>query len=672
MGGRALALTRVPPAQRVYRLLVRLLTLPLLAWLWWRGRQESAYRERLGERLGLIDPEPASTDGILIQAASVGEVQAIRPLMESLAAHWPPHAITVSTQTPTGAATLREHWGQRIQHLYAPIDTPGACARFLDRLQPRLLVLVERELWPELLLQCRARDIPVVLINARLSQRSALGYQRWRALMQPVWQQLRLVCAADGPTMDRLQQLGVPGERLVHTGNLKFDLPDTAATDAPPAWPQNGPVIVAGSTHEAEEAQLLDAWPRFVLRHPGALLILVPRHPQRFDAVSQDLLQRGIGHARRSRGEEPDNDRRVWLGDTMGELARWYRLASVCFIGGSLQPIGGHNALEAMAEGRPVLFGPHTHNFESLYQQVLEVDAGQQVHSAAELFDVLDRWLGDPDKLMARGQRGRAFVESQRGATARTLASWDTHLPDLLSQAPAPVARVHLPGQSLWMAPDRLPSISPDDFDPARHQTRSIATGSGRAQALRLHLHGTEAVLRHYRRGGLVARFNPDRYWGRRVASSRAMAEFSLLRWMVARGLPVPRPLAARRAGGAWRYRADILVEWLPNTRNLAQVLDERPASAAEWAAIGRSIRRMHDEQVCHTDLNCHNLLLDSHESAWIVDFDKCSRRAGTEWKQGNLERLLRSLRKEAVRRPGFHWQEAAWKDLIKAYSAPA
>ncbi|TNF52938.1 MAG: 3-deoxy-D-manno-octulosonic acid kinase [Burkholderiales bacterium] len=672
MGRRALALTRVVPAQRAYRLLLRLLALPLLLWLWWRGRNEPAYRGRLGERLGFIDPEPASTDGILIQAASVGEVQAVRPLIEALQGRWPLHAVTVSTQTPTGAATLQSHWGQRVQHLFAPLDTPGACARFLDRLQPRLLVLVERELWPELLLQCRARAIPVVLVNARLSERSARGYRRWRALMQPVWSQLTVVGAADVPSLDRLRALGVPNERLVHTGNLKFDVPDPTSHTSMPAWTDAGPVVVAGSTHEAEEVQLLDAWPRFAARQPSAVLVLVPRHPQRFEAVSNMLAQRGIAHARRSRGEQPDAQRRVLLGDTMGELTHWYRQATVCFIGGSLQSIGGHNALEAMAEGKPVLFGPHTRNFETLYQQVLEVDAGQMVSSGAELFEVIEDWLQHPEDIQSRGERALRFVQAQRGASARTLSAWDRLLPaDLLTTPPAPVNRFQTGGQTIWFASHRLPSVEPHDFDPEQAQAQAIATGSGRGQVMKVRLHGVHAVLRHYRRGGLMARLSPDRYWGWRIPGSRAMVEYSLLRWMAARGLPVPTPLAARRIGQGPRYQADMLVEWVPGTRNLAQVLDVREVSSAEWSALGRAIRVLHDHQIFHSDLNCHNLLLDDNGEVTVIDFDKCQRRPGQDWKAANLERLLRSLRKESGRRPGFHWRDEAWPGLIQAYSSP-
>ncbi|MEZ5646601.1 MAG: 3-deoxy-D-manno-octulosonic acid kinase [Burkholderiaceae bacterium] len=673
MGRRALALIRPSPMHRAYRLLLRLLTLPLLAWLWWRGRREPGYRQRLAERLGWVDPAPSSMDGILIQAASVGEIQAARPLIQALQASWPLHALTVTTQTPTGAATLREHWGDAVQHLYAPLDTPGACARLLDRLQPRLLVLVERELWPEMMLQCRQRDIPVFLVNARLSERSARGYRRWPSLMQPVWSQLALVCAADAPTYARLQQLGVAAERMQETGNLKFDTPPPPIGDSEPVLPAGHPVIVAGSTHEQEEAQLLDAWPAFAQRHPQAMLVLVPRHPQRFDAVANTLTQRGIAHARRSRAEWPDETRRVLLGDTMGELTSWYRQATVCFIGGTLQPVGGHNALEAMAEGKPVLFGPHTRNFETLYTQIREAGAGRQVRSGAELFDTVDHWLAEDAAMKDTGRRALAYVLSQRGAVERTLAAWPLHLPTAyLDQAPEPVIRHAEQGQVAWYAREDLAGRGPAVFESGPEAGEPLATGSGRGQALRLTLGPADGVLRHYRRGGLIARFNPDRYWGWRAAESRAMAEYALLRWMRARGLPVPRPLAARRCGKGPRYTADILVEWIPGSRNLAQHLDSGDVAEADWIRLGEAIRRMHDLQVFHSDLNCHNLLLDSNRQAWIIDFDKCDRRSGHDWKAANLERLRRSLRKEAGRRPGFHWKESAWDGLILGYGRTA
>ena len=390
-----MALSRPSLAHRGYRLLMRGLTLPVLGWLWLRGHKDAGYRERLGERLGFIDPAPGSAGGLWIHAASVGEVQAARPLIAALRAQWPDHAITVSTQSPTGARTLRAHWGEAIQHVFAPIDTPGAAARFLDRLQPSLLVLIEREIWPEWLWQCRQRMIPVALVNARLSADSAASYQRWRALMRPVWSQLAVVGAADAPSEQHYRALGVPRERMRLTGNLKFDQHTTPEGMERLPWLAQRAVVVAGSTHEGEENALLAAWPELARQIPRALLILVPRHPERFDAVAQQLTESGLRFVRRSRSETPDDQTQVLLADTMGELTLWYLHASVCFIGGSLVPIGGHNALEAMDCGKPVLFGPHTRHFEALYQDVEACGAGERVDSARLLLHTATQWMKD-------------------------------------------------------------------------------------------------------------------------------------------------------------------------------------------------------------------------------------------------------------------------------------
>jgi 3-deoxy-D-manno-octulosonic-acid transferase len=317
-------------AHRGYRLLARLLCLPLLGWLWWRGRQEPAYRVGLTERLGFIDVRPEGLGGVWLHAASVGEAQAARPLIAALLDQVPAHQLTISCQTPTGAATLRDHWGTRLRVLHAPLDTPGACGRFLNRLQPRLLVLMERELWPEWLAQCRAEAIPVVLVNARLSASSARRYERWPSLMRPVWRQLQRVAAADEDSAQRFRDLGVPAERVLVTGNLKFDDPALASpAPLPERWPglQGRTVVVAGSTHAPEEAELLAAWPAFQRRHPEALLVLVPRHPQRFDSVAEQIRRQGLRCVRRSSAQTLQADTEVLLGDTMGELTAWYRSA---------------------------------------------------------------------------------------------------------------------------------------------------------------------------------------------------------------------------------------------------------------------------------------------------------------------------------------------------------
>lgn len=633
MGRRPLALNKASLAQRGYRLLLRGLTLPLLGWLWLRGRKDAGYRERLRERLGFIRIEPASMGGLWIHAASVGEVQAARPLIAALRETWPDHAITVSTQSPTGARTLRSHWGDDIRHVFAPIDTPGATRRFLDRLQPSLLVLIEREIWPEMLWQCRQRLTPVALVNARLSADSAQFYQRWRALMAPVWSQMAVVAAADAPSVEHYAALGVPADRLVLTGNLKFDQRDTPESPDRLPWLAGRPIVVAGSTHDGEEAALLLAWPELARQHPGALLILVPRHPERFDEVAEQITASGLSFVRRSRGETPAAGTAVLLADTMGELGTWYLHASVCFIGGSLVPIGGHNALEAMACARPVLFGPHTHHFQELYQDVEACGAGERVDSARLMLHTAAQWMRDKVLLQRKGQQARDFVLRQQGSSQRSLQAlrqvWAPMRPERLAPARASTPA----GQTIWFDPTQVVEALPALFTPPLDDSAALATGSGRGQAHRVALDHGEGVLRHYRRGGLMARLSSDRYLGRSPLASRSMNEFTLLRRLRAWDLPVPAPVAARQVCGLIGHTADIVVAMIPQTRNVAQALSEGPLPATDWIALGSAIRQLHDRQVFHSDLNCHNLLLDAQGRAWIVDFDKCGVRLGEVWK---------------------------------------
>lgn len=653
----------------VYRLLMIVLAPLALAWLWWRGGKEPGYREHLAQRLGYVDVPPEGTGGLWVHAASLGEVQAAGPLIEALRQHWPDRCITVSTQTPTGRAAVQALWGGGVRHLFAPLDTPAATARFLDRLQPQCLLLLERELWPELLRQCRTRAVPVALVNARLSANSMAGYQRIAGLMQPVWAQLTRVACADLETMQRFQALGVDPARLVHSGNLKFDIATTPPSATAPDGLAGRTVIVAGSTHEDEETALLQAWPAFAAAHPGALLVLVPRHPQRFEATAQTLASNALPFVRRSLQQTPNAHTQVLLGDTMGELTTWYQHARLCFIGGTLQDRGGHNPLEALALGRPVLFGPHTRNFAALYAQLQNTGAGHRVASAQALFAKASEWLADDALWACASQAARAFVQSHSGATGRTVAAlaplWNAVHPGLLRS----VQELKQTNQVIWFDP-QFGAAPTAWFDRPEQPSQAalLATGSGRGQALKIALGQTEGVLRHYRRGGFVAKISSDRYWQVLPHASRAMREFVLLRVLRSWGLPVPQPVAARYQRVGCSYRADIIVALIPESNNLVQRLVQAPLSAAEWAALGQAIRQLHDHQVFHADLNAHNLMLDTQGKAWIVDFDQCGVRAGDDWKAKNLERLLRSLRKEQQRLATFHWQEADWNALLRAY----
>ena len=671
--------TRTGPGwpHRLYRLLMRLALGPLLLWLWWRGVREPAYRQGLAQRLGHVQPQPGAHGGLWLHAASVGEAQAALRLWPALAAQWGAHAITWTTQTPAGLALLRERLGPQAQLWLAPIDSPGAVRRFLRRVQPRQLLLMERELWPEWLWQCAQQGIAVAVLNARLTARSARRWPYRTHWMQAHLQRLALVLAADDTSLQTFAALGLPPDRLQLTGNLKFELPAPTDTPALRLPVQQRTVIVAASTHADDETLLREGWPAFAAQHPQALLVLAPRHPQRFDEVARQW--QGVPLLRRSQRVAPPlevplevpADIQVLLLDSIGELAGCFAGAQLCLMGGTWAPVGGHNALEALAQGCPVLFGPHTHQFAQLYEAMAEAGAARRV-DAQSLWATVQDLLRQPATLQAMGEAARRWVQAEQGALSRTLQA--------LARQPAwplqPMAEVQTGGDQadgFWFDPALSGPVGAASFDPAHHgdSAHGLATGSGRGQALRVTHQGHEAVLRHYRRGGLVARFNPDRYPAAPVAETRAMQEFSLLREMRSLGLPVPRPIAARcvRTGAiTGTYRADILVECIAHARNLAQCLDTQRLPPAVWHATGAAIARLHGHGIDHTDLNCHNLLLDGQDQVWLIDFDKCGRRAAGPWREGNLQRLLRSLRKESARRPGFQWHEEDWAALLAGY----
>lgn len=398
------------------------LALPFaFARLLWRSRREPDYRRRWHERLGLTPHLPSG--GLWLHAVSVGEVNAALPLIEALLVHHPQLPLTVTTITPTGSAQLRRRLGQRVAHCYLPYDTPGAVCRFLDRLQPRLGIIMETELWPNLFALAHDRGIPIVLANARLSERSARGYGRWPTLTTQTLSQLAHVGAQSATDGDRLRGLGLPARRLTVTGNVKFD-----ATPADPAaglmlrrrLGDRRPVWLAASTHPGEEDAVLAAHRALRQRHPTATLVLAPRHPQRFDDVAQLCRAQGWSTCRRSADDQADCA--VYLADTLGELPALMAAADVVFVGGSLARIGGHNLIEPAQQGKPVLFGPHMHNFAELRAQVLTAGAGSEVADATALSARLIALFGNAAERNRMGQAAHALVMRHRGATARTLA----------------------------------------------------------------------------------------------------------------------------------------------------------------------------------------------------------------------------------------------------------
>lgn len=416
----------------IYNILLYLLAVPALLYLAFRGGRAGEEGERhWRERLGLIVPPPSARP-LWLHAASVGEVQAALPLLRQLLELYPHHPVLVTTMTATGRAHVHAALGERVQQAYLPLDLPGAVARFLRRVRPRLAVVLETELWPNLYRALRARDIPLLVVNARLSERSAAGYRRLGALTRSTIGCITAIAAQSPSDATRYAALGATAEQLVTTGNIKFDLslPAVVAAAGQALRTELGaqrPVWIAASTHEGEDEQVLAAHRQLLEKTPDLLLILVPRHPQRFERVAALCREQGFSVARRSRAEG-GAQAQVYLGDTMGELLTMYAAADVAFVGGSLVPIGGHNLLEPAALGLVPVSGPQLANFQQIAELLTVADALVRVNDAAELAVQVAALLTDPERRSAAGARARGVVEENRGALERTLALIARHV----------------------------------------------------------------------------------------------------------------------------------------------------------------------------------------------------------------------------------------------------
>ncbi len=395
------------------RLLVRSLRLP-------------AYRRRWQERFGIVPGRPPA-GAVWFHAVSVGEAQATLPLVRALRARWPGLPVVVTTTTPTGSERVRELYGDEVYHCYLPYDLPSAVARFLSRLAPRAAVVMETELWPNLFRACARRAVPVVVANARLSARSAAGNRRVRPFIARVLADTRLIAAQSEADAARFRDLGADPARVAVTGSVKFDirLPPSLREQAEALRRQLGaerPVWIAASTHEGEEEQVLDALAQVRHGEPDVLLVLAPRHPERCDRVAALCRRRGLALVRRSEGRPVATSTAVYLLDTLGELTLFYGAADVAFVGGSLVPRGGHNVLEAAAQGIPVVIGPHTFNFALISRQLVEAGAARRVRDAGQCAAAVADLLRDPNLRHDMGERGRALVDANRGAVERLLA----------------------------------------------------------------------------------------------------------------------------------------------------------------------------------------------------------------------------------------------------------
>ena len=416
-------------ARLLYSLLLTLLLPLILTRLFIKGSSDNRYRRNIGDRLGQIT-RPLGTIDVWIHAVSVGEVNAAVPLVTAFRKIHSRCRILITTTTPTGLDQVTAHLGDRVVHCYLPFDHPFFIARFLRTISPRLLIIMERELWPNIIHGCHKRSIPVVIANARLSQRSCNRYAYVLPLMRPALAIVSAVAAQTEADRSRLMTLGAHPDHILTTGNIKYDVTVSAKTmDTAQSmrqdWGRHRLIIVAGSTHEGEEAVLLDIFDPLREHYPGLLLILAPRHPERFDAVFQLVKNRGFNTHRHGDGSTvvpPAAE--VHLRDTMGELPLLYAAADIAIVGGSLieiKGIGGHNLLEPCAVATTVLLGRYISDFLEISHNIVERAAGIQVHDSNDLRDTLKKLLNDAALRNRMGANGIQVIKENRGATQRTL-----------------------------------------------------------------------------------------------------------------------------------------------------------------------------------------------------------------------------------------------------------
>lgn len=411
----------------LYSLVLRLAFPVTLYHLIWRGMRQREYLQRWPERYAWLDGKLDLHDSIWVHAVSVGEVLAARPLVDGLLAAHPGRSVLVTTITPTGSERVRALWGDRVHHVYLPYDLRSMVRRFLDRARPAIAVIVETEIWLNLYVECHRRGIPLVMVNARLSERSLRGYLPVQALARLAMTAVTKVAAQSNADAARLARIGADPARIVVTGNLKYDLTlpvgiEEHAARWREAWGGGRPVWVAASTHPPEEDAVLEIHSRLLERHPDALLLWAPRHPERFAPVAESAAALGMRTATRRADTLPSPDTQVFVVDTLGELLAFFAAADVAFVGGSLCEVGGHNVLEPAALGVPSVVGPRTFNFAEVTRRLRDAGALRQAPDAASVGDEVLALLEDDAARERMGDAGRRQVSELSGALGRTLA----------------------------------------------------------------------------------------------------------------------------------------------------------------------------------------------------------------------------------------------------------
>jgi len=406
-----------------YTLLYYLLLPLVFARLLWRSKKAPLYRKRWAERLGFFKA-PAQTSGLWLHSVSVGETIAAAPLIKQIQHTYPDLPITITTMTPTGSERVKALFGDKVFHVYVPYDTPAAVRRFLKKVQPKLALIMETELWPNLIDQCARQQIPVLIANARLSERSAKGYGRFTKLTHPMLRQVSCIAAQAEADGQRFIELGLAAEKLQVTGSVKFDIQVVdelleAAQKLKSEWGEQRPVWVAASTHDGEDEPVLQAFKQVLEHCPQALLVLVPRHPERFSEVANLCRHHDFNISLRSQQQPVTAKTQILLGDTMGELMLFFAAADVAFVGGSLVATGGHNFLEPAALEVPVIAGPHVFNFTEISQLLVDAGGMCQIDGAVPLAAKVQQLLMQPEARQAMGKAALAVVQSNGGAQQR-------------------------------------------------------------------------------------------------------------------------------------------------------------------------------------------------------------------------------------------------------------
>lgn len=412
--------------QIIYTLLLYLIQPFVWLKLLWRSRKAPAYRQRWLERYGFCKNK-VKPNGILVHAVSVGETIAAIPLIKALQQKYPQLPITVTTMTPTGSERVKTLLKDSVSHVYLPYDLPGAIKRFLKTTKPKIVIIMETELWPNLISQCYKQKIPLIIANARLSERSAARYGKLGKAVKQIFSKISMVAAQNQHDGERFVSLGLPTDHLAITGSIKFDInlsneQRQKINQLKQQWQLNRPVLIAASTHSGEDEIILTAFKKLLLKHANLLLILVPRHPERFKTVEKLISDSGFNYLKRSSNQIPTEQTQIVLGDTMGELLELYAMADIAFVGGSLVKQGGHNPLEPALHHIAIITGEYFFNFQVICEQLIEAQ-GMIVctNSADDLYSSIDCLLNDNSSRNQLGENAYLVLKQNQGALSRLL-----------------------------------------------------------------------------------------------------------------------------------------------------------------------------------------------------------------------------------------------------------